>query len=48
MSGFGQVRTVSMQWVDFMMMPLMPSLNNRYSLENIEPQLQYLNAVAIK
>ena len=32
----GQVRTVSMQWVDFMMMPLMPSLNNRYSLENIE------------
>ncbi|WP_428616441.1 hypothetical protein, partial [Pseudoalteromonas sp.] len=31
----GQVRTVSMQWVDFMMMPLMPSLNNRYSLENI-------------
>ncbi|WP_235591862.1 hypothetical protein [Pseudoalteromonas sp. XI10] len=32
----GQVRTVSMQWVDFMMMPLMPSLNNRYTLENIE------------
>lgn len=32
----GQVRTVSMQWVDFMMMPLMPSLNNRFSLENIE------------
>ena len=30
-----QVRMVSMQWVDFVMMPLMPSLNNRYILEDI-------------
>ncbi|WP_304635166.1 hypothetical protein [Pseudoalteromonas sp.] len=30
-----QVRMVSMQWVDFVMVPLMPSLNNRYILEDI-------------
>ncbi|MDN3379197.1 MULTISPECIES: hypothetical protein [unclassified Pseudoalteromonas] len=30
-----QVRMVSMQWVDFMLMPLMPAINNHYELENI-------------
>ncbi|WP_404341030.1 hypothetical protein [Pseudoalteromonas mariniglutinosa] len=30
-----QVRMVSMQWVDFMMMPLMPKVNNHYILEDI-------------
>lgn len=30
-----QVRMVSMQWVDFMLMPLMPAINNQYELENI-------------
>lgn len=30
-----QVRMVSMQWVDFMLMPLMPQLNNQYVLEDI-------------
>ena len=30
-----QVRMVSMQWIDFMLMPLMPQTNNRYVLEDI-------------
>lgn len=30
-----QVRMVSMQWVDFMLMPLMPEVNNHYVLEDI-------------
>ncbi|MCF6435013.1 MULTISPECIES: hypothetical protein [Pseudoalteromonas] len=30
-----QARMVSMQWVDFMLMPLMPSKNNEYRLEGI-------------
>lgn len=30
-----QVRMVSMKWVDFVMMPLMPSLKNQYHLEDI-------------
>ncbi|WP_249365848.1 hypothetical protein [Pseudoalteromonas sp. NEC-BIFX-2020_002] len=30
-----QVRMVSMQWIDFMLMPLMPEINNHYILENI-------------
>ncbi|CAM4051636.1 hypothetical protein [Pseudoalteromonas byunsanensis] len=30
-----QARMVSMQWVDFMLMPLMPSKNNEYKLEGI-------------
>ncbi|MDP2634331.1 MULTISPECIES: hypothetical protein [unclassified Pseudoalteromonas] len=31
-----QVRMVSMQWVDFMLMPLMPEMNNEYVLEGIK------------
>ena len=31
-----QVRMVSMQWVDFMLMPLMPQVNNQYVLEDIQ------------
>lgn len=30
-----QARMVSMQWVDFMLMPMMPQYNNYYQLENI-------------
>lgn len=30
-----QARMVSMQWVDFMLMPLMPQYNNHYQLDNI-------------
>ncbi|MFM9785581.1 hypothetical protein ACKI13_46775, partial [Streptomyces scabiei] len=30
-----QVRMVSMQWIDFMLMPLMPQTNNSYVLEDI-------------
>ncbi|WP_105167391.1 hypothetical protein [Pseudoalteromonas sp. T1lg23B] len=30
-----QARMVSMKWVDFMLMPLMPSKNNEYKLEGI-------------
>ncbi|MBD1580900.1 hypothetical protein HC733_01220 [Pseudoalteromonas sp. S16_S37] len=30
-----QARMVSMQWVDFMLMPLMPEKNNEYKLEGI-------------
>lgn len=30
-----QVRMVSMQWIDFMLMPLMPEINNHYVLEDI-------------
>lgn len=30
-----QVRMVSMQWIDFMLMPLMPQMNNQYVLEDI-------------
>jgi len=31
-----QVRMVSMKWVDFMLMPLMPEMNNEYVLEGIK------------
>ncbi|CAM4306378.1 hypothetical protein [Pseudoalteromonas ostreae] len=30
-----QARMVSMQWIDFMLMPLMPQVNNQYVLEDI-------------
>ena len=30
-----QVRMVSMQWIDFMLMPLMPQMGNQYVLEDI-------------
>lgn len=30
-----QVRMVSMQWIDFMLMPLMPQMDNQYVLEDI-------------